>query len=562
MSPEETHEDPFDGKSNDQGHPGSPPPQDQEKDIATELRKSFIDSVAKGASNLNREALGHVSLQPQHPGLSIETTTSKTSHQQAPYNPFARTLASIEGTHTSVSPPSTRVDQAEDPDERAGQGVNGPAKPAMDVDSFTRMLLTGAPAATVPSNTVAATPPLSVEGGSTESSSISRQSLSDQLQDAHPESPRSSYEDSRSDDAADADEYSGLVGSSQSKKAKPPPPAHRHGKPLSRKGPQTVSFADFESSLNPSSSYSQPSITQDPDLPRPRPGRSPSDLNKPLPPPPQSVSPDTASDLPEQGRISQPSRTLSQEDDQLQTKKIRPPPPPTSRRSSQMRVDGPTSRARSSSQLSKSSIPDDTEDGSQQLNSSASSVISKPPPPPSRRVVATTPSIGAESSSSTFQLPTDPTAPASLSKAPPPPPSRQALRGTPTLTRTPSTQSTSSIGKRRISPSLGGGTVPPPPPPRRGERGSSFDGTHLGPGSRRPSNSSQRSSIELRRSSGASLLHARAPSVSSLHDVPESEVGHDVAASETPTQGSGKDILADLSAFQAEIDALRAQIGK
>ncbi|KAH0086795.1 hypothetical protein KCU96_g9687, partial [Aureobasidium melanogenum] len=114
--------------------------------------------------------------------------------------------------------------------------------------------------------------------------------------------------------------------------------------------------------------------------------------------------------------------------------------------------------------------------------------------------------------------------------------------------------------------------MPPPPPPRRGEnKRRSLDGTLLSaaaPTSRRMSDTS-------RRSSGASIYSAggRTPSISSIPTVDEGDSGEDRSFNVTPqpqTQyigengGSssttgGHDILADMNAMQAEIDALMAR---
>lgn len=566
ISPDEPHEDPFDARLNDQGHSGSPPPPDDEPDVAAELRRSFIDSVARGASNLNPDVVGDVPPQSSRTGLGTETTASRVAQQQplqntameqfsnntslqqstyspgpqqAPYNPFARTLASIEGNYMKEEKSVEDVAS-----EQVGQGTG---KAAMDVDSFTRMLLTGKPALTVPSSQAAPGLLIPTDGSSTENSSISRHTLSDSSLGIHLESPRSSYEDSRSEGSADATEHSSLVRDAQPKKAKPPPPANHRGKLLSKKGPQTVSFADFDIAVSPDSAQNSPAS---PSLNSSRLSlsRSPSDLNKPLPPPPSS-------NIPDSGLPTLPSQPFSQ-DDITRSSKIAAPPPPVPRRTSSTRVEGLTSRPRSGSQLSKSSFAGDFEDSPPSLTSSLQAQPGKPPPPPTRRPLSIIPSIDREASVSSQ---------ASTAKAPPPPPSRQSLRGTTTLTRTPSTQSTASIGHRRISPSLSGPTPPPPPPPRRGDKRSSLDGTGIQPGptTRRPSDGSQRSSIELRRSSNTSLHHGRPSSISSLQYVGEAgEDGLDTSAAQITDVNSGKDILADLSAFQAEIDALRAQIGR
>lgn len=567
ISPDEPHQDPFDARLNDQGHSGSPPPPDDEPDVAAELRRSFIDSVARGASNLNPKVVGDVPPQSTRTGLGTETTASRVAHQQpihntameqfsnnpsskqstyspgpqqAPYNPFARTLTSIEGNYVEEK-------SVEDvASEQVGQGTG---KAAMDVDAFTRMLLTGKPAPSVPSPQ-AAPGLLSIptDGSSTENSSISRHTLSDSSLGLHLESPRSSYEDSRSESSADATEHSSLMRDAQPKKAKPPPPANHRGKLLSHKGPQTVSFADFDITVSPDAAQNSPASSSL-DSSRLPLSRSPSDLNKPLPPPPSLNSPDSS-------LTTLPSQSPSQEDDKTRPSKIAPPPPPVPRRTSSTRVDGLTSRPRSSSQLSKSSFAGDFEESPPSLTSPPQSQLGKPPPPPTRRPLSIIPSVDREASVSSQ---------ASTAKAPPPPPSRQSLRGTTTLTRTPSTTSTASIGHRRISPSLSGPTPPPPPPPRRGDKRSSLDGRgiHPGPTTRHPSDGSQRGSIELRRSSNTSLNHGRPPSISSLQYVGEAgEDAADTSAAQNTDVNSGKDILADLSAFQAEIDALRAQIGR
>jgi hypothetical protein len=448
---------------------------------------------------------------PASAPLPERMDTSSQSTQQAPYNPFAKTLATIEAQHA----PSAPVGLSRDTSAAS-------AKPAMDVDAFTRMLLTG--------NTQSASP------GTMTPSAVLPSASANSLGDLHPESPSAS-DDEHHDHPPEPDyeQLTGLVRTpdSQSKKSKPPLPAHRHGKalPTPSKGPQTVSFADFDI----------PATSPAPPSPKPQLVRSPSDLNKPLPPPPpphQSPSPDVFPAIPIQVDGPAQSPQLAAEDFNLDLRKA--PPLPLSRRSSQMRSS--SGRPRSSSNLSRSSVPDDYSDGT-------ATPPTKPPPPPARR--------GPHSVETDLLIPS--------ARPPPPPPSRNAKPQAPTVSRTPSTNSVTSLSSRPQA------NLPPPPPPRRGEnKRRSLDGTLLtasAPSSRRMSDTS-------RRSSGASLYSSggRTSSVSSIPTVDEGDSGEDRSFNATPqpemhhtgsnggTAAAGNvDILADMSAMQAEIDALMAR---
>jgi hypothetical protein len=510
--------DPFDSYLNPVGQPAPQPTEGQETDVARELRKSFIDSLARGATTPDREAseiavstAPPIAPTPASARLPERMDTSSRSAPQAPYNPFAKTLATIEAQHA----PSAPVGLSRDASAAS-------AKPAMDVDAFTRMLLTG--------NTQSASP-----GTMTPSAGLPS-TTANSLGDLHPESPSAS--DDEHDDhppEADYEQLTGLVRTpdSQSRKPKPPLPAHRHGKalPTPSKGPQTVSFADFDI----------PATSPAPPSPKPQLVRSPSDLNKPLPPPPpphQSPSPDATPAIPIQVDGPAQSPQLAAEDFSFDLRKA--PPPPLSRRSSQMRSS--SGRPRSSSNLSRSSVPDDYSDGT-------ATPPTKPPPPPARR--------GPHSVETDLSIPS--------ARPPPPPPSRNAKPQAPTVSRTPSTNSVTSLNSRPQA------NMPPPPPPRRGEnKRRSLDGTLLtasAPSSRRMSDTS-------RRSSGASLYSSggRTSSVSSIPTVDEGDSGEDRSFNATPqpemqntgsnggTAAAGNvDILADMSAMQAEIDALMAR---
>ncbi|KAI4719246.1 hypothetical protein E4T48_04532 [Aureobasidium sp. EXF-10727] len=513
--------DPFDTYLNPMGQPALPTTEERDIDTARELRKSFIDSLARGATVPTREASpiappiapapaqAQAPSQPQTPAFVPERMeTPPRPGQQAPHNPFARTLATIEPQNAAEAPVGLSRDTSA-----------ASAKPAMDVDAFTRMLLTG--------NTPSASP-----GPMTPSARLPS-ATANSLGDLHPESPSAS-DDEHHDDPPEPDyeQLTGLVRTpdTQAKKPKPPPPSHHHGKALStpNKVPQTVSFADFNAPATPSALPS-PSLGS----PKPQLVRSPSDLNKPLPPPPpphQSPSPDAAPSIPVQIDGPAQSPPLAPEDFNINSKK--PPPPPLSRRSSQMRSS--SGRPRSSSNLSRSSVPDDYSDGT-------ATPPAKPPPPPARRVP--------------HSVETD--LPVPSGRPPPPPPSRNTKQRPSSVSRTPSTNSVNSLNKANM---------PPPPPPRRGEnKRRSLDGTLLSasaPSSRRMSDTS-------RRSSGASFYSSggRTPSVSSIPTVDEGDSGEDRSFNATPqpeaqqagANNGGGDILADMSAMQAEIDALMAR---
>ncbi|KAG9547828.1 hypothetical protein KCU97_g20607, partial [Aureobasidium melanogenum] len=418
--------DPFDSYLNPVGQPALPTTEEQDIDVARELRRSFIDSLARGATVPNREASEPAvpiapSIAPapapapvQAPAPTPERMeTSSQSGQQAPYNPFARTLATIDPQNAASAPVGLSRDTSA-----------APAKPAMDVDAFTRMLLTG--------NTPSASPgPMTPSAGHASAAANS-------LGDLHPESPPASDDDDEHHDGPPEPDYEQLTGlvrtpDTHPKKPKPPPPAHHHGKSLSTpsKGPQTVSFADFDVVATPPALPS-PSIAS----PKPQLARSPSDLNKPLPPPPpphHSPSPEKAPSILEQFDDPAQSPQLPAEDFSLNSK--RPPPIPLSRRSSQMRSS--SGRPRSSSNLSRSSVPDDHSDGT------ATPPV-KPPPPPARR--------GPHSVETDLPAPT--------ARPPLPPPPRHTKQRPASVSRTPSTNSTHSLNKANM---------PPPPPPRRGE---------------------------------------------------------------------------------------------
>ncbi|TKA32159.1 hypothetical protein B0A50_01407 [Salinomyces thailandicus] len=461
----------------------------------------------------------------------------------APYNPFARTLETQEAAFGLQKP--TKEDEKVE-DERGRQG-----RQTLDVDAFKNILMTGS---ATPS------PPVGQSGGqgqqqkvggqdtsssSTDTSSISRQSMFDQPHEVpHPESPRTSFDEhehprhSDSDDGDDEDtEQSSLMGPAASRPVEegpPRPPKHTHGRPF----PQTVSFADFDTDLPPGPrtlpvGAGEQLGSSGQGSERPSTPRSPSDLNKPLPPPPQR-------DTPEQ-HAKRPA-----------------PPPPASRRPGQSATA--QGRARSASNLSQGSTQQAGSDTSSIRGGDGTSKAAPPPPPSRRSQQAASPALETPPPApSPSRTPSDP-----MKTMPPPPPrrhsSKMALQST-TPRRSPSTSSKSSLPRgESFTNDLPGSSpgktpaekVPPAPPPRRGGGGgggkrSSMDGP--------PNALSNRRFSAERRTSGQSL----GSETSSLR-----RVGEDEPAEPPPTaspEASQRDVLADMQAFQDEIDALRRAQG-
>jgi hypothetical protein len=119
---------------------------------------------------------------------------------------------------------------------------------------------------------------------------------------------------------------------------------------------------------------------------------------------------------------------------------------------------------------------------------------------------------------------TEPSSPMSESKPMPPPPRRNLSKGSSSHIRSSSNASGHSIQRHES-----GGTAPPAPPPRRGAARESKI--------RRPSE------------------HSLGSDTSSLRQVSES------ANDGAPPKEPQRDIMADLAALQAEVDALRANAG-
>lgn len=451
---------------------------------------------------------------------------------KAPYNPFARTLA------TSESSFGLQQDN--------GQSDGQRQRPAMDVDAFKNILLTGSASPPNYNSTSAADRRLSPAGRRPHDSesSTDTSSVFDPAYTLHPESPRVDHYDFSSDSEDDVEnetERTNLMGQGRSDDLPPPAPP----KPKSTRGPQTVSFADFDQSIPPNFQApggrgTPPLNTQQRGILRPTVQRSASDLNKPLPPPPQpsdSALPPLVPDKDVPQTQQSLSESLSVPDVDSSTPKKVPPPPPVSRRHAPTPAR-PRSASNLSAQESISDIPNPSSSSSlppqvksDETSSNKPSV--PPPPPPSRKVHPAAPS------STTADLPLH--APIESKPLVPPPPPRRH----PSTSGSMRTASPANSLRKDISPlPPSGGNAPPPPPPRRGAGGG---------------NSSQRSSIDGRPSSLRKFGGAENQRRASKQSV--DSAGSEQVASSPSTEAAKRDVLADMSAFQAEIDALRLQAG-
>ncbi|OQO08202.1 hypothetical protein B0A48_06997 [Cryoendolithus antarcticus] len=455
-------------------------------------------------------------------------STSKPSMQaavasRAPHNPFARTLATSEAAFGL---------QREDDDGIASRREGGPSK--MNVDMFKNILLHGSPSPSPPVGQLLR--PQDSSSG-TDTSSISRQSLFDHTHELHPESPKTSYDHAESSDDDEQTEKSSLMSPSETRpeaEGPPLPPKHTHGRAARAKGPQTVSFAVFDQSIP---NDWRPSIrprTPPPGSPltsilRPSSPRSPGNLNKPLPPPPEVVAVPQLGPQTDEIRHSpaaQPPKSGSSDAD-TQVKK--PPPPPPAARKQAQTTHG---RPRSSSNLTQSSTQEEIAPTEPSSSVSPSSTKMAPPPPPTRRAGQTSGTLDPP------MVPTQPQrTPSDETRPVPPPPRRQYSRSSVNLTRTPSNSSHTSIARSEHT------VAPPAPPPRRtsGSARNSMDGA---PNTRRWSGQ------EVRRTSEQSV----GSEVGSLQEVDESA---GVAEASTRDDVGKADMLAELERLQAEVDALR-----
>ncbi|KAF2658066.1 hypothetical protein K491DRAFT_690416 [Lophiostoma macrostomum CBS 122681] len=484
-----------------------------------------------------------------------------------PANPFSRTLATIEPIDTGAQQ-AYALGQTRDrlATEKPGLGSKG----NLDVESFKNLLMKGisSPSSSGQSLQTATAPhPLAPSvfesSSSTDTSSISRQSIFEPVQDTHVDTPRTSYEMAESDD-----DTVGLVSDVRKpEKRKPPPaPKHRHGKLVTARTPQTVAFSEFSATPPAASPVSR--------------DRASSDLNKPLPPTPPVIAPplhivshdiSTDKSLPSE---SKPIETPSLPDIPTPQKKT-PPPVPLVRRQSQLRTSAASTRSRSNSNLTMTSqhsidVPLLSPSFSHEPTSSPSTNKSPPPPPPARRHGASlTGSNTPSANTSTTDLTSSIGVRRSNTVSSPNPPSRRTTFSSPPPSPVPGTSSRNN--PRSVSNESATMAPPPPPPPRRRQSGrSSLDKERPLPPSSSPTES-RRTSLENKRSSfdgrrrtslasESSLRHEYAPSSENEHVLysPKEEVEEPLSLEPVMmTKSDSSNILDDMDKFQREIDELR-----
>ncbi|KAF1920611.1 hypothetical protein BDU57DRAFT_20166 [Ampelomyces quisqualis] len=486
-----------------------------------------------------------------------------------PANPFSRTLATIE-------PQERDTGEARTAAERPGLGNN---RASLNVESFKTLLLTGKPGPYPPSHSTLTAAQSNVPSGaqfesssSTDTSSISRQSLFEPPQQTHLESPRTSFEMPEEEE----DESMSLVSEVKKGKKKPPPaPKHRHGKLVTSRQPQTVSFDSF-AAWEPAPSP----ITQSKDN---------SDANKPLPPTPV-VSPPALpisaqdSSQPRAPPAQQyPSESLAATELPKPQKKT-PPPVPLARRQSQLRGSTSRNRSRSNSNLTMNS----QHSADVSLSSSAPSntdpplsVAKSPPPPPRSRHGARLTDISISSTiSSGTELPQRSASVRTANSMQDAITSRRSTLDPGPPSPADEVGSTSSISlsrnaQRAVSNESSGGAMPPPPPPPRRRNRSSLDQQRPNMSSFSPTES-RRTSVENRRTSIENNRRTSIACESSLrrnyapveekrgseyapyppNKESENKLGS-ASAALTDTGSESNNILDDMDKFQREIEELR-----
>ncbi|KAK5662557.1 hypothetical protein OQA88_8469 [Cercophora sp. LCS_1] len=499
------------------------------------------------------------------------------ARQQVPPNPFQRTLQDLEL--------NTEAEQTGTPTARA----------ALDVDAFKRLLLTGqtgGSSAAKPLQPQAPAPSGQQSQGDgaslADTSSASRQSIFDSAHVPTQETPRTSHEISEPE--LDDDRH-GLISNAHSRaqtpttlRKKPPPPSSRHGKLIKPDKDRLDS-----SSLSPRSSLASPTALEP---------STPLEVNKPLPPPPQrhSRGEETESifDREAAGKVPEPVEGAGTESLPaprpptppntshattpafgVQSPKKPPPPPrrqPHGRSDSRVSIAAAAPTPTSSLDEHDVSVRRSSQDSTRSRSSSLRVSIHAPAPPPPRRPnhgPRTSVAYSSTSPSVNLSGPVSPSGERSPSEQgvspgvgsisttlaetpelvatpspglhthpklfpPPPPPARNAsIRSK----RPPSVSSLDATSRR-----VGASAVPPPPPPRqRGSSKGSIDGTTAGGKDTSDTTAPGRGAVD---GAGGRVLEgtfAEEPA-NALED------------------GTANDILADLTALQREVDALRGKV--
>lgn len=503
-----------------------PPPQspDDDDDGDSDSTTTAESELEEAARNTRRNS-GSL---PAPPTLAAPTV-------KAPYNPFARTLATQEAAY-GLQDTEEQQKSSEGPDGEVQQRSADRRAP-LDVDEFKNILLTG--------NTAR----LADNSSGTDTSSVSRQSLFDPSLETHVETPRTSIDHtellespSESDDESEPDRLDDFVP--------PVPPKSKHGKTLAPKGPQNVSFSDFEASIKPVLTRFATSPTSPSDEKRAANLHATTGhaVSKPLPTPPvrSPTAPgslDSKSEATDAPFPALKSLAIAPENAALQKKAA--PPPPAPRRTEHNRSDSNANRS-----IDLKTV-DDVAPTRTSIDAAGTSAAPPPPPPPARKSRPISQSVAPSTEKPLEAASSAPVATANTKGIRPSPPPRGSSKTggslASALNRSPSTGSHSSISRSETPTSSL--NAPPAPPPRR-------SGVNSGRGSMdgRPPSLSER-----RRSSEYSVKAERSTSLSNLENV--TEIGEAQRVGKVASPPAERDILADLSAFQAEIDALRKQAG-
>lgn len=498
----------------------------EEEDINGESEDPFMNE----APPLPEAVLAGVGAERIDPiQLQQQQTTQSTAYagRGPPPNPFQKTLEDMER-------------DAREGGQGAADPASPPGKAGMDVEAFKRLLLTGQGPAPSPGGET---------GSLAETASTSRQSIFDTTNNLQ-ETPRTSHETEPEDDKRSLLNQSTPAPqrTSSRRKKPPPPPATRHGKLIKMELKDKTRATGLED--RPSVGFAATG---------PTPASPPTDVNKPLPAPPDDDAVrNSIFDKEAAGKL--PEVDIDPEADVVPSP--RPPTPPNASHSSSTPMQSPPPstlrkpmppprRSGHGRTDSKSQQVDTSEDPTttpprsslESTRSRSSSIrlnIAAPTPPPPRRAAGhrQSPSVSSPASASgispSFPFPTTPGdddesagggGPASLSapKASPPAPPPQ---------RNPSLRKSASAASNRKAH----GAVPPPPPPRT--RGGSKGSTDGAPGLSRT----------------RSVDGAR-PAAAPLTEEGELVEGVDTAASDDAVRA----MLADLDALQREVDAARAR---
>ena len=430
-----------------------------------------------------------------------------------PGNPFKKTLASL-GTESAPGPLS------QGSQGRSMEAESKTTRMHYDVEDFKKLLLSGEKSGSGVNTAVP--PPVSFQSrahvgdssSNTDTSSISRQSIFESVSGPVQESPRTSHESELSDD-----ERQRLVRSITiaSEKVKPVTPRHRHGKLVKSNAPQTVCFED------PTLSFFDAAMSAMAPIDRSMQG-IPSSVDKPLPRLPSLPNTQRFKQDPNEPTDSH-IRGSCLESEQPQSsnsaQKRNPPAPPFSRRHSQLRAKNTASHTERSTPITEEAAADPIS-----ISQSPPTASSKPPPPPPPRraglVRCTSSSSVPKGAPSTPMSDQSNTADVNTRSAKPRPPIPP--------TRSPSVSSVKRPNQTQSIP--GSPSMAPLPPVRR--RGSS------------------QSSYTPSRLSGYYTERGRS-------DSSASSISHLVMTPGAPSGAENKDVMADLSALQREVDELRGK---